>query len=429
MGLRLPWSKAKQNGRRDVSLVSVAGDAVSMTRASFDGATYDRDWDSAVIERARNLYANNAYAQRLVDSVVDQVVGVRGVNIRAATGGAGRGRGTNGAGVDVFKAAQHDELPFVLWQQHVVRRLLIDGEYIAVVEQAQDALGPALHGVDPIIAQFPGQQNPPSASRGREPVRLSRGNFIHVFKLEYPDQLRGRSALTKAFRALDLLDKMEEAIPYNLVVTAREGEYWIVPTSALEEIGVVLDDDDIDESERAARMQRVLDRLSQMITTRPGQSPVVPEGIERKATDRGTNYHYAAYPVLRKGILAYAARCVGISPVRLSGDLDDANYSSLRQADLADQATFRSFQLLLAHCITQGFMLYFGREVELTYDFPGFASIDPAKEAAADRLNLVAGIDSPQNIMRRKGLDPDQIQQERQEWGLDNGTNAGSQPN
>lgn len=124
-------------------------------------------------------------------------------------------------------------------------------------------------------------------------------------------------------------------------------------------------------------------------------------------------------------LLRSMAAGLGISYARISRDYSQSNYSSTRQEELGDRRGYTSIQWMLwakhDYPLYQRWLRWeltvgklagkislpkFGAKIlEANPLMPGWSSVDPAKDTAADEADLRMGVVSPQTIAAKRGLD------------------------
>ena len=108
----------------------------------------------------------------------------------------------------------------------------------------------------------------------------------------------------------------------------------------------------------------------------------------------------------------------GISRMQATRDYSDTSYSSARFASLMDAATWERYQGELLELTRELYRLWPGRasDDDPEWHLPHFPSIDPTKDAAVDKMYIELGVTSRQEVIRRRGGDPEQVRREIEEW-------------
>ena len=112
----------------------------------------------------------------------------------------------------------------------------------------------------------------------------------------------------------------------------------------------------------------------------------------------------------------------GISRMQATRDYSDTSYSSARFASLVDAATWERYQMLVLRITREMYRIWDGRalfaldDLEPEWILPTFPSIDPVKDATVDKIYLELKVESPQEIIRRRGRDPEVVWREIEEW-------------
>ena len=112
----------------------------------------------------------------------------------------------------------------------------------------------------------------------------------------------------------------------------------------------------------------------------------------------------------------------GISRMQATRDYSDTSYSSARFASLIDAATWARYQMLMLRITREMYRLWADRatyqleELEPEWILPQFPSIDPTKDAVVDKMYIELGVLSRQEVIRRRGGDPEEVLREIDEW-------------
>ena len=114
-------------------------------------------------------------------------------------------------------------------------------------------------------------------------------------------------------------------------------------------------------------------------------------------------------------LIARAARGMGVSPYALTADFGNSGYLTARFAVEADERFYRRVQHLLSRWCESAIDFWAYTNAVMDPDFlsrwqgyqlrtPAFPFVDPVKEAAANKIEIELGTDTPQNVIRRKNL-------------------------
>ena len=165
--------------------------------------------------------------------------------------------------------------------------------------------------------------------------------------------------------------------------------------------------------------------LEQSMNADPATRPRLPEGTLWHSVDISSSINGQLYTSNRKGLLARIARGMGISYNSLSGDLSEANYSSLRIGQIENNAQFRRVQRLLLGFMERASSEWLRWQVirdpriesiadrlKPVFDVPTFELIDPLKEATTSRIMIENRLRSRQRYIRESGGDPDKTLEE-----------------
>lgn len=243
--------------------------------------------------------------------------------------------------------------------------------------------------------------------------RLDAANIIHLYRKEFPAQIRGISMLAGAVLNLRQLDDYRNAE----LVHARIGAC----TMGVWEWDGKNTDDILSEDEDEGEFIREI---------RPGIFPVAPRGYTAKFLQGAQPNNQ--FGVFVKSVMRSIANSVGISYNKATGDYESVNYSSLREAALEDRETYCELQrFLIENWKALQFrdfvnaLLVLGRITptddisELTrHQFFGrrFAWVDPQKEIAAKKEELALMLTDPISELEARGEDPEDVIARFDEW-------------
>lgn len=265
-------------------------------------------------------------------------------------------------------------------------------------------------------------------------VRVPAEEIIHDFLPDFADQYDGFPALTVGARRLWLAQQYEEAASVASVNAARRVGFFITkdgeaPTSVVDTvISSVLD---------AARAQgktlspdevkAVIAAAQKISTAVPGTFDTLPQGTEFQQFESAFP-HVNHADFIKQSVRGYSA-AQGISYHTLGNDLESVNYSSAR-VGISDE---REHYKLLQEAIIEGFHdrvfpvwleMALLRAPELKtlradrleeyvaaagWQPRRWEGIDPAKEAAANEINLRLKTTSRRRLILQRGEDPDEI--------------------
>lgn len=244
--------------------------------------------------------------------------------------------------------------------------------------------------------------------------RIPASDIIHLFRREFPAQMRGIPAFAGAVLNLKQLDDYRNAELVHAQIGSCVMGVW--------EWDGQNGNDIITDA--------MADDKGQFIREiKPGIFPIAPRGYKAKFLQNpGTN---TQFPQFVKSILRSITNCLGVSYNKGAGDYESVNYSSLREANLDDRESFTELQTVLIEgwkdLQFRDFIEYaFARNLVpgktlaalLPHKFYGkrFAWVDPAKEIKAKREEMALMLTSPKAELEARGLDPDEVIADFKEW-------------
>lgn len=230
---------------------------------------------------------------------------------------------------------------------------------------------------------------------------VARENFVHLYKTLRPGQVRGVPLFAPVLMpARDLADLMDAVIVKQKI----EACFSVFITKTAGDPGVLR------ELQATENGQRVTE-LS------PGLIAELRDGEEPKFADPGGNSG-SFEPIYKASLYAMAAGA-GITFDQLTGDLRDANYSSLRAGKIEFRRLIEQYQWLTivpkvlnritARWVSRAIMVGALRErkegYRWKYVMPANEPIDPRKDLEADIMAVRAGRMSPQEFIAGWGRD------------------------
>lgn len=395
--------------------------------------------------RARDLVRNNPYASRAVDIVVAHQVGY-GIEARPNTGSAALDRRVKDlwrewcampdvtgrldfAGIQAAVARSRAESGEVLVRLYnrgagrvPLQLQLLEADHLD--ETKTETLaggGRIIQGVELDAAgqrvaywlfnQHPGDSAAWSrASRTSERVPAS--DVLHIYAQKRPGQHRGTPDLAPAVTRLRALDDYQEAELERARVQACLAAFITSPS--LGAGGPLGGRTDAQTGERRTTLAPgMMERLL------PGEDVefVAPSGN-------------GAYSDHVRVVLHAIAVGFGVTYHQLTGDLRDANYSSLRAGNIEFRRLTEQMQWLVmvpllcapvwAEFIRAAILSGALRERRDGYRVdwvpPNFEAVDPLKDAQAIGERLRLQLTSPQREVAAQGYDPTEILRENAEW-------------
>lgn len=359
-----------------------------------------------VRSRSRALYANNPYLRNAVDNWVGALVG---------TGIVPTGD------VALFVAWADDadadgRTDFWGLQAEIARSLVIDGEAFIQVLVADDGLrlrlipaelvdefrtaeladgGYIVNGVEFNAAGervaywiMPAKPSDVFASYAA-PVRVPATEVLHVFKPLGVGQVRGISWLAPVVVPANELDAIVDGLAVGVKVAALHAGFLVDQNGA----GEPFDGDPSD------------------VSLEPGTLRRLPPGFDIKFSSPQQANEVAAF--LRFNLQMLAAG-LGLPEHMLSGDLTNANYSSLRAGLLPFRQRVEQVQYgVLVPQFLRPIWTRVMTVAALTGDVesipkaewlpPAWQQVDPQKAAEADAAELAAGLTSRRKLVAARG--------------------------
>jgi lambda family phage portal protein len=245
------------------------------------------------------------------------------------------------------------------------------------------------------------------------PERLSADELLHVFDPKFPGAVRGLSWLTPIATRLLELDRLEDA----LLARANVSAFWCGFIKDLDNTG------GFSPTTTAASGQPEF-------AMEPGTMRVLPPGVDVTLPANISDMNAAGD--FLKHVLRSIAAGGGVPPSLLTGDLSDVNYSSARMGlEQFKRAVARVQQSMMVAQLLQPawerFVLVkilFGRLAARDFEndpvpyntvefrWPGWPSLDPAKDAVADQTNLATNLKSRAEIIAQRGRDIEDVDRE-----------------
>lgn len=424
------------------------GRSVPATRSSPFGVAPGRDgggWTfAAPVDhvtgkgKARHFARANAYAAAAVNAYSDFLIGF-GVTAAPQHESAEARQALSAAWAGIEKRATPDGQNMGALASQMVRSLVIDGEALIHIIESDSGVflqplapeqldstksvdlagdGYVREGVEfsaqgERVAYWLLPHNPADPFGSFvAPVRVPARDVIHIFEPTYPGQVRGESWFLPVLTRLGELDKLEDAISVGVGVAAMFA-------------GVLYDHNGtggipFDGEQFGNVMESGLE---------PGTLKVLPSGYDVKFST--PQQAPQAVEFAQHEIRAIASG-LGVPQHLISGDLRQANYSSLRADMLRFRQRVESIQWNLL--IPQFFQRVFERAITSAefrgkIDFPGFwddpspyyqvewfpprfPTVDPQKEAEAIREELSMGLISRRQAVAERGFNVEELDAE-----------------
>jgi lambda family phage portal protein len=230
--------------------------------------------------------------------------------------------------------------------------------------------------------------------------RIEAGRVDHYFHAVRPGQFRGVSWLAPSIVALRGLDDVTEATIWRKRIEAC--------------VGLVIRTPEAQGAAPVVGQQRADDKGRIEETLAPGKILRFGPGEEASVLDPSTSADTIDF--VRSQLYAFCAT-TGIPYHAISGDVSQANYSSLRAATLAGNVLLDMIQwLVLAPRVKAAWRRVMWSEAFATGDarlkdvpcelsMPVRPWVDPVKEISAKIMEIRAGLQSMPDALAERGLD------------------------
>ena len=258
---------------------------------------------------------------------------------------------------------------------------------------------------------------------GRGYVRVPADEIIHLFLPERVTQKRGVPAMASALWRMRMLGKYEDAAVVKAVVGAGSAGILVSPAGE----GYEGDDENEDGN--------LLHDLEY------GEWLQVPHGTELKAWD--PKYPDGQLPDFRKAMIQAMAAGLTTAYPTLSADLEGVSFSSIRQGVLAERLIHRAFQVWFAEHFLD---LVYRQALQVALlkgsiqvpakgggtsplpalkerkfqavEWQGYRGewVNPLQDIMAHVTAMDKRVTTPQEVIRKMGRDPQDVQQEWEEW-------------
>lgn len=419
----------------------------------------------ALRARSRDLDLNNDWVRRFNSLVRINVVGHRGIVLQARTIGRGgkpdkpANMAIEAAWSDWGRRKNCDVTECKNWlqmQMEAANSWSVDGEILArhVTGKAGGKYGYRLQHLDPemlnpryngpgrggshillgverdqwsrVVAYHLRERSQSDlgywGSDGKRYVRIPAKEILHHFDRDRVGQVRGYPMVSTSMSTLKQMDATTEAA----IVAARAGASKMGFYQSQEGTQYSGDDVDADGVTVAEFESGVIEKL--------------PYGVTFQGWD--PNYPDAQLDPFMKMFLRKAAGAMGggVSYSSLSGDVSDANYSSLRAGTLVEREAWKVMQesfvagyivpvyenwLKMALFMQQirlvgnGLPLredLYDKYLRVSWQPPRWDWVDPQKDIIAKREAVALGAMTVPEIIRERGQDPDDLLAEAAEW-------------
>ena len=321
----------------------------------------------------------------------------------------------------------------------ILRTLLIDGEvFIRIHKEARNPYGLSFELIDAASIDFtkireasPGvdaivlgvevdkhyrptyyyiRQGNSTTYQAGKTERVSASEIIHLFRKEFPQQVRGIPPLNACLEDLKQLEDYRVAELMAAKTSACLGIFYERNSSPV--AGDILNE--ADEEDKGEFVQSL----------EPGMASVAPMGYNVKSLS--PTHPNNGFGEFNKAVLKQISASLGVSYSKLLKDYSDVNYSSLREGTIDENAYYAELQaFLIENWKEKEFNLFIEAlalhedslkpnqlaavKMHHTWICQKRALFDKSKEILAIERELKLGLKSPIMLMEEDGLDPDDV--------------------
>lgn len=410
-----------------------------------------------LIERSRDLAKNNQLFRSYLINTGKGVVGAQGFRLQMQI------KNYDGT----LNEALNDQIEWAWYQftkkgnlqlsetlgdvdfdTQILKSMLVDGEcFIRIIKDPKSKFGIKFKLIDslcvdtlrnsPMTSSQNGIFNGVEVDHNYKPVRYyirqsdGFGNYqsgeleivpadqiIHLYRPQFIDQVRGYSPVVASLQSLKQLDDFAVAELIAAKVSSCQGIFY--ERNGQNPTGNFLGQDEPDDEGNF---------LTQLA---PGTASVVPNGYTVKTMT--PNHPSSQYGQFVKAVGKRVACSIGTNYNSLFGDLQSVNYSSLRQANIAQNSFYKSWQKYLIEnwknvefeLFLKGYLINSATALKPSnfekylreYRFIGKTdpSYDIAKEILAVERSLKLGLTSHIQEIEKRGLDPQEIVKDEVKW-------------
>ena len=408
-----------------------------------------------LIQRSRNLAQNNQLFRSYLENCQKGIVGAEGFTLNMQI--------TNPDGT--LNEELNDEIEWAWYQftrkgielsdkyddisldAQILRAILVDGEcFIQIIRDTKSPFGVRFKLIDSLSVDtnfiqvmtetqngiFNGVEVDQNYKVVRYWLRTGyTGNYesgklyavpaedmIHLYRPQFINQVRGFSPAVASFDSLKQLDDFAVAELIAAKISSCQGIFY--QRNGQTPTGDFLKQEENDDGV-------FLTELS------PGTASVVPNGYSVKTLT--PNHPSSQYGEFVKAMGKRVASSMGTNYNTLFGDLQSVNYSSLRQANIAQNSFYKSWQkFLIDNWKNVEFELFLRsyiinkassklkpseyKKYLRSYQFIGKTdpSYDISKQILAIERSLKLGISSPIIEIEKRGLDPQEVAKSWVKW-------------
>jgi lambda family phage portal protein len=260
---------------------------------------------------------------------------------------------------------------------------------------------------------WPRHPHGPMGHPGMDRERIPAEEIIHFFVRYRPGQTRGYTLFAPALTTVKMVDGITEA---ELVATRL----------AAAKMGFITNNDPDAIAAYAERLKQLNDDAGEGNEVSPRSFDIEPGLTEELAPGQGFEGFDPTHPngaldVFLKLMLRGVARGFSISYLTATGDVSDANYSSMRAGLLPERDHWRVVQTIFSVRVSRPVYISWLSVASLTPMLPlpgpwtdsaahewrprGWKWVDPLKELLALELAIALGVDSRTRGAAQQGLD------------------------
>lgn len=409
-----------------------------------------------LIERSRNLAQNNQLFRAYINNCQKGIVGAEGFRLQMQIKNSD---GTlNEALNDEIQWAWYEftrkknletseKLNDIDFDIQVLRSLLVDGEcFIKIIRDNNSPFGVKFKLIDSLTVDCNklqvmtktqnGIYNGVEVNHDYKAVRywlreayngdyqsgelysVPAEDIIHLYRPQFIDQVRGYSPIVASYDSLKQLDDFSVAELIAAKIASCQGIFY-------QRNDKTPNGDFLDQ-------QNMTDGGSFLKQLSPGMASVVPAGYNIKTLT--PNHPSSNYGTFVKAITKRVAAAIGTNYNTLNQDLEAVNYSSLRQANIAENAFYKDWQRFIIEnwkniqfeLFLKGYLINSKTELKpslfskylRSYRFipKTDPSYDISKEILAVERSLKLGITSPIIEIEKRGLDPQEVIKDFVKW-------------
>ncbi len=241
--------------------------------------------------------------------------------------------------------------------------------------------------------------------------RIPASEVIHIYKQEFPEQVRGFSPFNACLIDLKQLDDFQIA---ELMAAKSSAVFSIF----YEPNGMLPEGDFPHDGEEGEAVGTFVQALA------PGQSSVVPKGYTVKSVSpTHPNNNFDAFV---KSVLKKIGASLGISYNQLCKDYESVSFSSLRESSADSKAFFEATQeflienwkeiqyKLFIEALVLNSSILTPMQAKQALRHHNFISqkrawYDPSRDILATKYALELGVKNPLQVIEESGLDPNEV--------------------